>query len=58
MFKYNWCLKKKRIPPPLVSNQVPFYLPLIPNRFLSNFPFTPSPCQLAINPHLSLLYWG
>ena len=22
MFKYNWCLK--RIPPPLVSNQVPF----------------------------------
>ena len=25
MFKYNWCRKKKRIPPPLVSNQVPFY---------------------------------
>ena len=23
MFKYNWCQKKKRIPPPLVSNQVP-----------------------------------
>ena len=21
MFKYNWCLKKKRIPPPLVKKK-------------------------------------